>query len=256
MKHQIWNAGFLCLFALAAVKPLHAQNGSESKPPVYIYVSEWDVPRPEWADMLKLSDKDKPLMEKLLADGTLTSYGAGANLIHQAGAPTHTEWFAAASEGNLLKTLDAIYKTPGETDAKVLSDSKHSDILLVCHIHKERSGTWENAYLTGVQWTVKPGQMHAYEALANKTIVPVFDKLMADGAVISYGLGAEDFHTSKIGMTTFYFITPDAASFDKASKAIDDAFDQNPALNGALRALVEDEGHRDFIDRVSYVTNK
>ena len=45
--------------------------------------------------MAKLDEQDKPLLDKLVADGTLIGYGAYYNLIHQEGEPTHGSWFTA-----------------------------------------------------------------------------------------------------------------------------------------------------------------
>ena len=101
----------LCLVA-AAVGPLQAQTAAKPKPSVYTYVAQWDVPRAQWADMVKADDADRPVLDKLIADGTLVGYGAYNNLIHQEGEPTHGTWFSATSEGNLLKALEAIYAQP------------------------------------------------------------------------------------------------------------------------------------------------
>jgi hypothetical protein len=83
MKNQAsWRGGVLSLFAVAAVMPSQAQDANQSKPPVYTYISEWAVPRPQWSEMAKLDEQDRPLMDKLIADGTITGYGAFTNLIH------------------------------------------------------------------------------------------------------------------------------------------------------------------------------
>src|SRR3954470_18257145 len=94
----------LCL-AAAIVAPAQAQQPAAqtaSKPPMYTYVASWSVPRAQWADMDKIADQDRPVLDKLVADGALTGYGAYTNLIHQEGEPTHGTWFTATSEGKLL----------------------------------------------------------------------------------------------------------------------------------------------------------
>lgn len=253
---KICLAGFLPVFALVGGLPLPAQTADQGKPPVYTYISEWAVPRAQWAEMVKLDDQDKPLMEKLVSDGTLTGYGAFTNIIHQDGEPTHGTWFTAASEGNLLKALEAVYAQPGATTSPVQGASKHWDYITVSRIYNQRPGKSEGGYLAGDQWDVKPGQMRAYTDLAKSTLVPIFEKLVADGTVSSYGMDMEDFHTQELGRVTFYFTTPDAAAFDKASKEFDEAFDKNPSLASALQSMVERKGHRDFLDRLRYMNNK
>jgi hypothetical protein len=206
--------------------------------------------------MAKLDEQDRRLMDKLVSDGTLTSYGAFTNLIHQEGEPTHGTWFSATSEGNVLKALEAVYAQPGATTARVQDASKHWDYLLVGRIYNQRPGTSQAGYLAGDQWTVKPGQMRAYTDLIKTELVPLYEKLLADGVINSYGMDTEDFHTQKMGVVTFYFTTPDAASFDKASKAFDEVFEKTPALGSAFQSMLDREGHRDFLDRLRYMNNK
>lgn len=254
-KRATWALGLLS-FALAIGLPSSAQNADQGKAPIYTYLAEWAVPRAQWPEMVKLDDQDRPLMDKLVADGTLISYGAYTNLIHQEGEPTHGTWFTATSEGNLLKALEAVYAQPGSTTAPVQGASKHWDQILVSRIYNQRPGKSEGGYLAADQWDVKPGEMRAYNDLVKTSVVPVFEKLLADGVVTKYGMESEDFHTQKLGRVTFYFMTTDAAGIDKASKAVDEAFDKDPALGGALQSMVSREGHLDFLARLRYMSNK
>jgi hypothetical protein len=257
MRHQrTLCVSLLSLIAFATGVPARAQTDSQGKPPVYTYIAEWAVPRAQWAEMVKLDEQDRSLMDKLLSDGTLTGYGAFTNLIHQEGEPTHGTWFSASSEGNLLKALEAVYAQPGSTTAPVQGASRHWDYVLVGRIYNQRPGKYEGGYLAGDQWDVKPGQMRAYTDLVKSALVPVFDKLVADGSVTAYGMDTEDFHTQKLGRVMWFFTTPDAAAFDKANKAIDDAFEKSPALGNALQSLVDRENHRDFLDRLRYMNLK
>lgn len=255
-KRTTWTVCFLILcLTLATVEPLQAQMAAKAKAPVYTYVAEWDVPRAQWADMVKLDEQDKPLLDKLLADGTLVGYGAYTNLIHQEGEPTHGSWFSATSEGNLLKALEAIYAQPGSVTAPVQGASKHWDQIFTGDIYNYRPGA-STGYLTWSRWLVKPGEMHAYSELTKSAIVPILEKLLAEGSITSYGQLTEDYHQQKLGAVFDYFTVPDAASLDKVNKAFEDAFKNNPALGDAFRALTDREGHRDFLTRLRFMVNK
>jgi hypothetical protein len=243
----------LCL-ASVAIRPLQAQMAAKPKPPVYTYVATWDVPRAQWGDMAKLDEADKPMLDKLVADGTLLGYGAYYNLIHQEGEFTHGSWFTATSEGNLLKALEVIYAQPGSIGAAVQGASKHWDQILTGDIYGAKPGA-SAGYLTWSKWDVKPGQMHAYVELSKSVFVPILEKLLAEGSITAYGELSEDYHTGKLGTVYDYFTVPDAASLDKANKAFDDAF-SNPAVGDAIRALTEHEGHRDFLTRLRYMSSK
>lgn len=247
--------GFLILSLAMAAGPLRAQMASQSKPPIYIYVSQWAVPRAQWKDMTAVDDLDKPVLDKLVADGTLVGYGSYVNLIHQEGEPTHGSWFTATSEGNLLKGLEALYAHPGSTDAAVEGASHHWDQILTGEIYNSKPGT-SGGYLTWSRWQVKPGQMHAYVEFNKKIFVPILEKLMAEGSITSYGELHEDYHQDKLGLVFDYFTVPDAAALDKANKAFDDALESNPAVLEAFRSMTEPDGHRDFLTRLRYMVNK
>jgi hypothetical protein len=243
----------LCL-ALATVRPSQAQMPAKGKAPIYTYVAEWDVPRAQWGDMIKVDEQERPLLDKLVADGTLVGYGAYTNLIHQEGQPTHGSWFTATSEGNLLKTLEAIYAS-GSPNAPVEGASKHWDQILTGDIYNGRAGA-STGYLTWSRWVVKPGQMHAFNELTKSMFVPVLEKLLSEGVITSYGLLTEDYHQDKLGTIYEYFTVPDAASLDKANKAFEDAFGNNPTIGDAMRALTEREGHQDFLTRIRFMVSK
>jgi hypothetical protein len=255
-KRAKWCGGVFCVVVLGATIPCGAQTTDQGKPPVYTYVSQWAVPRAQWAEMAKVNEQDRELMEKLVADGTITGYGASTNLIHQEGEPTHDTWFTATSEGNILKALQAVYAHPGSTTAPVEGQSKHWDHLLVSRMYNQRTGKCDSGYLAGEEWYVKPGQMHAYDELMKNMVVPIFEKLLADGVVTSYAMSTEDFHQDKLGLVVSIFTTNDAAAFDKASKELDEALDKNPAIRSALQSMVEREGHRDFLEQLQYMGNK
>jgi|ERR1700722_7604641 hypothetical protein len=252
-KRTTWGVCFLICLALATAVPTQAQT-AKAKPPVYTYVATWDVPRGQWGDMVKVDDADKPLLDKLVGDGTLVGYGAYTNLIHQEGEPTHGTWFTATSEGNLLKALEAIYAQPASVGAPVQGASKHWDQILTGDIYGSKPGSF-GGYLTWSKWEVKPGQMHAYIELTKTTFVPVLERLLAEGTITSYGQLTEDYHSGKLGVVYDYFTVPDAASLDKANKAFEEAF-SNPAVGDAMRALTERDGHRDYMTRLRYMVSK
>jgi hypothetical protein len=177
------------------------------------------------------------------------------NLIHVEGEPTHGDWFTATSEGNILKALEAFYARPDVT-APVRAASKHWDYFLVSTMHKERSGKFDGAYLSGSRWEVKPGQGEAFRNLLKSRFVPILEKLLADGVLISYGVNTEDFHKLPPGYYEVVFTTPDASGVDKVTQAFEAAFSKDTELGPAMRALTTTETHRDFLLRVTHMSIK
>ncbi len=250
----------VCLLLLVSVVGLFpaamwAQNAPADKPPTYTYVAEWNVPRAQWADMDKNADAEKPLMEKMVADGTIVSYGTYSYILHTEGEPTHGSWFSATSEGNLLKALETIYAQPSLVTSPAQAASKHWDHLFQSTIYNGKSGK-SGGYISITRWQLKQGQGRAYNQLMKEVIMPALDKLVADGTITSYGTDTDDYHTGPIGVIYEYMTVPDAASLDKANKVLEGLFDSNPAIGTAYRALFETEGHRDYLARVRYMGSK
>jgi hypothetical protein len=195
-------------------------------------------------------------MDKLLADGTIVSYGAYSNILHQEGEPTHGSWFSSTSEGNLLKALEAIYKQPNMVAAPVQAASKHWDMLLVDRNYNGKPGNYSGGYLMLSKWQVKPSEAQSYSQLVKSQMIPILEKLLANGTITSYGFDMEDFHQGPIGQVWEYVTIPDAASIDKFNQAFDEAFGNNSALTGAYRATISREGHRDFLLHLRYMASK
>ncbi len=245
----------LCVMLSITTLSLAQQNAAAEKPTSYTYVAEWSVPRAQWAEMEKNADAERPLLDKLVADGILTGYGAYSHLIHTEGEPTHGSWLSASSEGNLLKALEAIYAQPALVTSPGQAASKHWDRVFQSTFYNGKSGKF-GGYLTYSRWQLKPGQMSAYNNLMKTTMAPVLDKLLAEGTITSYGTDYDDYHTGPMGVIYEYYTVPDAASLDKANAAIEAVFKANPALASAYRTLFETEGHRDYMTRLKYMVTK
>ncbi|MFB3920228.1 MAG: hypothetical protein ACE145_00820 [Terriglobia bacterium] len=254
MQKRVWGIGCLLALALAAAWPVRAK-AADAKSPTYTYIAEWAVPREQWRDYAKVTADERAAMDQLVADGTLVGYGEFSVLLHQDGHPTHGSWFTATSRAGLLKALEAIYKLPQVT-FPALANSKHWDFLVVSRAHGERSGKFQGGYLSGGGFDVKPGQEKAFNEVMNKNIVPIMEKLLADGVVTSYSVDSEEFHQEAPGRVTFVYTVADAAGVDKVEDAIIAAFRNDPALESAANASVDWKGHRDFLARVGNMVNK
>jgi hypothetical protein len=253
-----WAMCFVFMGLVAGLTlPLAAQapTAEKEKPPIYFYIAEWGVPRAQWGDMTKLEDQDKALLDKLVADGTITGYGAYSELIHQENGPTHGTWFSARTEGGLLKALEQFYAQPALVGSAVQGASKHWDYILTGRIYNAKPGS-SAGYLSVSRWKVNPGEMRGYTELTKSTMVPVLEKLLAEGTISGYGLVTEDYHTTDPGVIFEYFMTPDAASLDKANAAFEEVFAKNAALGGASRTMLNREGHRDSLSRIRFMVNK
>ena len=245
----------LCALAMAAIwaSPVRAQGGDEKeKPPVYTYVAEWGVPRADWAAFEKPDPAFNALMAKLLADGTIIDYGSFKSVMHQDGETNHGGWWSATSVGNLMKALSAVaaQKGPAETE-RIQAASKHSDYILVSRQYGSKSGGFENGYLRVGTYKSKPGEGEAAEKVLKSYIVPMLDKLLADGAIHMYAIDREAIHSFDSSYFWIVVIANSPDGLDRYYAALEAAGKANPTGGPAFGAATEGGAHRDSLSLAS-----
>ena len=252
------HIGFLkstvCAVALLAAAlgclPAHAQSDADAKekPPIYTYVAQWAVARANWPAMEKADPAQKQLFEKLMADGTIIGYGTYRVVAHQEDAPNHGSWWTASSMANLMKALDVISAQTGASELnKVLGESKHWDLVLESRQYAVHSGSVDNGYLRVSTWKVLPGHGETAEKVMSSYIIPMLDKLMADGTLYSYSIDHEVIHSSDPNVIDLAIVTNDASGLDKYMAAIRAAGKANPLASTAFAGATDGSSHRDFL---------
>jgi hypothetical protein len=248
----------LCAVILAlglAGAPAWAQ-GEQAQQPVFTYVALWGVPRAQWGDMEKLGAERKALYDSLVADGTLLGYGNFENRVHSDGGYTHGSWFQASSVGNILKALEKIYAQPGAVTAPVQAASKHMDYLMVANIHGSSAVTNSTGYLRVISAEIKPGQGDEFVAAHRRYLVPVYDKLLAEGTIVNYQLDWEYNIENAPGRFFSAVTLRNAEDLDKVRKAFGELFENNPAAWGALASTVVPGSRNDMLAYVMDMTHK
>jgi len=240
------------LFLLAAV-PVKAQMGT-AKPPVYTYVAQWSIPRAQWGDMAKMQQANTAVLDRLVADGTLVSYGLYETAVHDPKGPTHGNWFQASSMAGIFKALDALQGSTA-SNGQLLGSGPHEDLLLVSRDYDAHSGSFKNSVLRGISVEVKPGMEQQFHDAFDRIIRPVLEQLTSDGAVHAWSYHNE-WIVKDPGRVTIVFITNGPEGLDRYVAAINDLFAKNPDAVGPLIAATEPASRRDFLLRVSAMRQK
>jgi hypothetical protein len=238
------------LATVAGFQSARAQANADAKekPAVYTYVAEWSVPRLSWSTMEGPNAPQKQLLEKLLADGTIIDFGSFKVLSHQEGGSTHGNWWTANSMANLLKALAVVSAQTAASDTnKILAESKHFDLILTSKQYGSHSGTFDNGYLRVATYRAKPGQGEAMQKAIDAYIIPILDKLLADGAIHLYSVDREAIHTDDPGSVDIAIVTNGAEGLDKFMAALDAAGKSNPLGGPAFGAATDSSAHRDML---------
>ncbi len=214
MKKRI--AGLL-VFVLAVMLVPAALPQMEPTPVVYTYVSQFQVPRANWAAYSEDTEKTVvPIMEKLTADGTILSWATFEQIIHTPEGYTHGAWWSSNTISGLMKVLEEVRKAgprPGQIAA-----TKHEDYLMQTSMYHMGSGT--SAYLRVVCSNAKADKPGDYTATLKKLLVPTFEEQIKKGVATYYGVDEQYVNTSAPSTRCVVITYPNAEGMDKWAAAI------------------------------------
>jgi len=160
------------------------------------------------------------------------------------------------SMGAMLNVLDKFYKSGTPTSPVLASATKHTDGIFVSRYYNWRSGTYKGAYTRVGYYKLKPdAPEHATEMLSKTFIVPLLEKLLADGSIVEYEIDTEAVHTEGPGAFWIDVISPNAEGLDKLNAALLDRAKTNPLAGHAFDSMIDSSAHRDSLS-TSTVTYK
>lgn len=249
-----------CLGLLAAVALLIATAGLAPKPTAaqeeqeyYTYVSQWQVPRAQWAAFEKQQQADAASQKKLVADGTLVDFGEISTRVHTPEGYTHADWMTAGSRANLLKALEQNWTTA--TNASFIASTKHQDLFLhtIAHAGKTSDST---GYLRVGFYHAKPGHDQEFTELLMKKVKPMLDSAVADGTLLMYNLDTEDIHTSEPGTYNMALLFPDGAAMDNFFSKLAASQKADASISQLIETLTISKEHSDSLGRVTAYQHK
>ena len=245
-------AGFVLLLPVAAQAP--------PEPPSYTFVAEWNVPRAQWAEVTANFEKNsRPVLDRLMAAGTLTGWGSFASAVHSVDGPTHGTWFSASSVANIQKAFDELVRAPVNP---AMESARHWDYYLRSITSKSKSvSAGSSGYLWVSSTKVQPGKGGEWRDLWEKYGKPVFDELLANGTITSYSVDAEYVHTDDPGWRHIVYTAPSADAIDKFGAATQAAnqkrtAEERRAIGDSFAAVTVAGTHRDFFARVVSYAHK
>jgi len=251
MKKRI--AGLL-LIVLAVILVPAALPQMEPTPTVYTFVSQFQVPRANWAAYSEDSEKTiVPLLEKLTADGTIVSWSTFEQIVHTTDGHTHGAAWSSTSISGLLKVLDEIRKAgprPGQIAA-----TKHEDYLMQTRMYRAGSGT--PTYLRVVCSNAKADKLESYGATLNKLLVPTFDEQVKNGVATYYGVDEQYVNTGAPSTRCVVITYPNAEGMDKWAAAINTTMSKwSPAERAEFLGSTVLDSRRDIMARITHSGHK
>jgi len=247
------TAGLL-VFVLAVMLVPAALPQMEPTPTVYTFVSQFQVPRANWAGYSEDTEKTVvPILEKLTADGTILSWSTFEQLVHTPDGYTHGAAWSSTSIAGLTKVLDEVRKggpRPGQIAA-----TKHEDYLMQTSMYRAGSGT--PAYLRVVCSNAKADKPEGYAATLKKLLVPTFEEQIKKGVATYYGVDEQYVNTSAQSTRCVVITFPNAEGMDKWAAAIKTTMDKwSPAERSEFAGATVLDSRRDIMARITHSGHK
>src|SRR5260370_21270108 len=106
-----------------------ALRKAEQAHPVYIYVSQFQVPRANWAQYAEDTEKTvNPILERLMADGAILGWANTENIVHTPEGMTHSTAWVSTSLVGITRVLDELRKSDPRPSQNAAT--QHGDLLL------------------------------------------------------------------------------------------------------------------------------
>lgn len=245
----------LAVLSLPAFLPRPALSQPPERP-IYTFVATWAVPRAQWAEFTSFWEKNsRPVLDRMLADGTIVEWGRSEAVVHTEGGPTHSAWWAATTLSGTQRVLAEVLRLP--PSPAMLGATGHRDLLLRSLIYQVRPGVVTGGYFQVSSTQVQSGKGQQWRALWDKYTRPVLEGLFANGTIAGYGIDVEHVHTGDPAARYSWILFPNAEALDKAEAAFEAARQKSPmpSPNPFLEVTVAG-AHRDMLERVVYYVRK
>ena len=230
---QILHASLLLLLVCFAA--LGQQTPTQPQPLTFYY--DYRVnPGKEEEFMNLIKTVGAPVRDKLMADGVILAWGMETPILRYPGGTTNLIWFSVANMEGVDKVLMAMEaqqarlegearanksKTPSERIAEAVDMTKTRDWLTVDQVFQvgpnPPAGVLPVTRYNFIK--VKPGMAADYRRTWEKYNKPVFDKLVADGVILAFGLAAEAIKTDGDFTHFVWMATGNMAGLDKIAAA-------------------------------------
>jgi hypothetical protein len=244
----------LLVVVIAVILVPAALPQMEPAPTVYTFVSQFQVPRANWAAYSEDTEKTfVPIVEKMTADGTIVGWSTFEQVVHTPDGYTHGAAWESTSIAGLMKVLDEVRKNgprPGQVAA-----TKHEDLLMQTRMYHAGSGT--PAYLRVVCSMAKADKPDAYTTTLKKLLVPTFEEQVKKGVATYYGVDEQYVNTGAPSLRCVVITYPNAEGMDKWATAINTTMSKwSTAERAEFAGATVLDSRRDILARITHSGHK
>lgn len=261
MKHK----GLTIALAALLLVPALALAQEEAAEPEFVLWLNFMKAKPGQGDALVglLMEEDAKHFDPLIDSGAAVEWGIALPIVHDGDMPySHLEWVTFANwagADTFMKNFMEMQGSRSEEERKAAQEryeaavvpGSHADtILRVIHLGQGSGG--RPGYIHAGFYKARPGKSGPAKEFYAELAVPVYDQLVADGAILNYGLDVPTVHRDEPWTHVGWYASENLASRDAVSKAFNAADaarseEENKELMQRWADIFEPEAHSDQI---------
>jgi hypothetical protein len=235
----------ISLFFLFVCSAVMGQQAQPQRQPLTFYYGYTVVPGKEEEFMDLIKTVGAPVRDKLMAEGVVLAWGMETPVLREPNGLTHLIWFAvdnwsgvekvlngmeaqlqklAAEDAKRIESAHAAKQKPAPTTAErmreVFDMTRTHDWLMrdiISRTPQPPAGVLPTTRYNFVK--VKPGKAAEYRRAWEKYNKPVYEKLVADGALLAYGVAVEEVKTEGDFTHMVWMAGADMGALDKIGPA-------------------------------------
>jgi hypothetical protein len=237
-----------------------AQAQSANEKPTYTYVADYGVPRAHWEEFAERWQKSsRPVLERLLADGTIVEFGASASVVHTKDGATHSFWWASPTIAGTQRVMEELAKNSAAPPP--IPGMTHNDRLLRSVVYRARTNRITSGYSDINVFHIKKGKGEDWRKMYDKYTMPVMERMLEEGTILGYGVDAEYVHTENMNVRFGWVMYPNAQAIDKLNEAFQAdrkkySPDEVKAVMASFSEITDVDAHRDGMDRIIFWSRK
>jgi hypothetical protein len=146
----------------------------------------------------------------------------------------------------LVKVLDQLMAGEISSSPNAANPTKHWDNVYVSHYYNWKPGEYKGGYVHVSAYKLKADAPDdAVDSVSKHMVVPILDKLIADGTIVEYEIDEMAIHTAAPGTFLIVYVTPTPEGLDTVQAAVRSSVKEHPLSGDAFGSFVDDNGHRD-----------
>jgi hypothetical protein len=132
----------------------------------------------------------------------------------------------------------------------VVEDSHH-DWIIRHHVYRQGDGEKAPKYFYIGYYKATPGHGEKVTEFYKEHIQPVYDTLLADGTITSFGLSTQELHGVGDWTHIGWYTMPDLGAIDTVGQAIDAAI--TPELGAEIEPMMDFSAHWDQVLLITHL---